>query len=562
MINKLLSFGGRFVLILLIGIGSMVLCKGQNAYNARFQLATLDTTEAVACYDLQIANAGAEPWTLASFNIALFYDARAACYSGDSLIPPGFIYRADNVNNSIVGGGLVMNSGLTYEDSLGFIRLGLTFVEEGIGELLPADGSWFSTIRVCFDIKLSDITAPNTCLQVNFSDDQSRSALNVFPDIVQFWNSDNSASDATENMKIDVLPNANYNSCFVLTEDSEDLCSDGIDNDEDGLLDCLDDECNPGNLLIESLDIECINPTGRISILGGRGNINFSIDGGVSFSPDSIFDNLTAGIYDVYVTNNNVAGCAFTDQIIFEEPDCSETDESSCMDGLDNDGDGLIDCADDSCIPRIDEVILTSPKICPLLTDGIIEIISPFPNVEYSLDSGATYVPDPFFDSLPTGEYFLFIRNMITACAQPFVENPIMLLPAVTCIIPDEICNDGIDNDSDGLVDCTDADCAGLSNCINVPDFYLPNIIDINSSANNTLLVQSAIPIDLHSFAVYNRWGNLIYIKENISSADSGHGWKGEFNNNLVKSGVYIYHVQFDIDGQIIHHTGNVTVIN
>ena len=32
--------------------------------------------------------------------------------------------------------------------------------------------------------------------------------------------------------------------------------------------------------------------------------------------------------------------------------------------------------------------------------------------------------------------------------------------------VPAEVCDDGIDNDGDGLVDCEDPDCAGSPECI------------------------------------------------------------------------------------------------
>jgi len=40
-----------------------------------------------------------------------------------------------------------------------------------------------------------------------------------------------------------------------------------------------------------------------------------------------------------------------------------------------------------------------------------------------------------------------------------------------------EICNDGIDNDGDGFIDCFDGDCANSSDC---DDFYLGNDVSCN----------------------------------------------------------------------------------
>jgi len=77
-------------------------------------LTSLDTAAAQACYDLQLSNAGEEPWDLATYNISLFYDATVACYESDQLVADGGIYRSD-VRDQIIGGGLIMGSGLPFE---------------------------------------------------------------------------------------------------------------------------------------------------------------------------------------------------------------------------------------------------------------------------------------------------------------------------------------------------------------------------------------------------------------------------------------------------------------
>ncbi len=84
-----------------------------------------------------------------------------------------------------------------------------------------------------------------------------------------------------------------------------------------------------------------------------------------------------------------------------------------CDDGVDNDGDGVVDCQDSNCVgdPSCDEVC----------NDGI--------DNDYD---GATDCQD-------------------SDC----VGDP-------SC---DEVCDDGIDNDYDGWVDCIDADCLRHSSC-------------------------------------------------------------------------------------------------
>ena len=95
--------------------------------------------------------------------------------------------------------------------------------------------------------------------------------------------------------------------------------------------------------------------------------------------------------------------------------------ETNCTDGVDNEGDGLIDCSDADCAS--DTACLPAPvENC---TDGIDN------DTDGAIDcSDADCSSDP-------------------ACLPVPVEN----------------CTDAIDNDIDGLIDCDDADCASDLAC-------------------------------------------------------------------------------------------------
>jgi len=91
-------------------------------------------------------------------------------------------------------------------------------------------------------------------------------------------------------------------------ENSITLCSDGVDNDRDGLVDCSDPDCIPLMNCLENNLLAC----------------------------NDLFDNDEDGLIDC-----NDPDC-FAFRRCFEKGDL-------CNDGIDNDGDGLIDCLDDSC---------------------------------------------------------------------------------------------------------------------------------------------------------------------------------------------------------------------
>ena len=94
------------------------------------------------------------------------------------------------------------------------------------------------------------------------------------------------------------------------TPTTETSCTDGVDNDGDGQIDCADSDCatNPA----------CQVPTTETSCTDG-------------------IDNDHDGQID----------CADSD--CATNPACRPTTETSCTDGVDNDGDGKVDCADSDC---------------------------------------------------------------------------------------------------------------------------------------------------------------------------------------------------------------------
>jgi hypothetical protein len=118
------------------------------------------------------------------------------------------------------------------------------------------------------------------------------------------------------------------------------------------------------------------------------------------------------------VDNNLNGDIDCADSNCTQDPICLP--EIDCTDGNDNDQDGVIDCADADCDPAT--VVECRAEIC---TDGID-----------NNNNGTADCNDP-------------------GCAQ-----------AVNCLVP-EVCNDGLDNDKDGFLDCFDTiDCAAAANCI------------------------------------------------------------------------------------------------
>jgi hypothetical protein len=169
--------------------------------------------------------------------------------------------------------------------------------------------------------------------------------------------------------------------------------------------------------------------------------------------------NLNGTQYCVVVTHDN--------NVCIEEIHCAiltvNTDEI-CNDGQDNDGDGLIDCADDDCAPVIADVTVTGLS-CPITYNGqiVITATTNTGTLSYSITNEPNYQSSNIFSNLGPGQYTVRVQNSV-GCTATYTAS-IVMIDVPNCI---EICDDGIDNDGDGLIDCDDTDCQGVGNATTI----------------------------------------------------------------------------------------------
>jgi len=130
-------------------------------------------------------------------------------------------------------------------------------------------------------------------------------------------------------------------SCSIITdfspdrflEQSEELCSDGVDNDGNGSIDCADGSCKTFDFCHEDSEARCQD--------GLDNDADDHID---CRDPDCC----------------SQPRCSI-------EPSCGEQTAAACTDGIDNDNNGLTDCADFSC---------QVPECCNHLVSVITETFS------------------------------------------------------------------------------------------------------------------------------------------------------------------------------------------
>ena len=219
------------------------------------------------------------------------------------------------------------------------------------------------------------------------------------------------------------------------------------DIDNDGILNCLDDDVD-GDGVINAYDPDVDGdgiPNGRDNDIDGDGignNVDADADGDGYFSDDPFplgtdtEDCETVGDQDGDGLNNA------------EDPDCSIQVEICCG-GKDEDQDGLIDEADPDCQLSILSISLSLSD--PNVTDGIAfltvtsdaDLLSQ--NYKACIDRDCRALYSGLRLSVKSADYNFSIVTEYN-CNVQFE-------------ISEEICDNTIDDDGDGYVDCDDLDC-------------------------------------------------------------------------------------------------------
>ena len=253
---------------------------------------------------------------------------------------------------------------------------------------------------------------------------------------------------------------------------SGEICGNGIDDDGDGLIDCIDSDCcgmttcQISAIQFSTTGANCNGAGGRIVISNFSPSTVYSLSPPATFNANTAsFDNLAEGNY--LVTASNACQNLSSDLIVISSGagiECTEV----CDNGLDDDGDGLVDCADSDCSRDLTLEVEVSASDCNSAT-GVIEISNFDVSLEYILTSSAMparAAVASFFDNLAATEYTLFVISQCDTLTNTIVVEE------DDCAI--EICDNGIDDDGNGLVDCEDDHCRfNISNFVPVNNWEL-----------------------------------------------------------------------------------------
>jgi gliding motility-associated-like protein len=108
------------------------------------------------------------------------------------------------------------------------------------------------------------------------------------------------------------------------------------------------------------------------------------------------------------------------------------------------------------------------------------------------------------------------------------------------------------------------AQTALILDAISDPQVYIPNIFTPNSDGvNDFITIYGNKDVELVvEFRIYDRWGNLVFAKNEFPPNEENYGWDGFFNNKEMNPAVYAYGATVRyVDGSEASFKGDITLV-
>ena len=219
----------------------------QQFYGIRLALESFDCENNQACYAVELRSEGRTSFLLGNQNYSLFYNSDVATFvqgfsvmAQDIFSPFTLVENTENVNASTVGV-------LPFDDDLEFLNYSINLSGFEASTFEVPTNQWVKTSTLCFNVIPEAVGEPNTCFNVTWAQEGLTDGYeNSFVEIDEFLGA-NQSKQVTGMLYDDLNSEDGDPSCFASQcssfENNATTCSDGTDNDQDGLVDCADPDC-------------------------------------------------------------------------------------------------------------------------------------------------------------------------------------------------------------------------------------------------------------------------------------------------------------------------------
>ena len=201
----------------------------------------------------------------------------------------------------------------------------------------------------------------------------------------------------------------------------------------------------------------------------------------------------------------------------------------------------LVGTDNDNCF-RTDTNIVVAVGQYPVITLGRDTVLS-------------TGTLLPLQSSITNGPIRYYTWSPARDLDSPYVPRPI-------ANIKNDICYTLVAENDYGCADtakiCIRVFCANSQ--VFIPNAFTPGDA---SRGNNILMVRATGIKEVKQFTIFNRWGQIVFEKQNFRPNDPSTGWDGKVKGVPATSGVFVYIAEVVCENDIRYvYKGNVTLIN
>ncbi|MBI1341460.1 MAG: PKD domain-containing protein [Terrimonas sp.] len=94
-------------------------------------------------------------------------------------------------------------------------------------------------------------------------------------------------------------------------------------------------------------------------------------------------------------------------------------------------------------------------------------------------------------------------------------------------------------------------------------NIFMPNTFSPNGDGRNDIFYPRGTGVaNVKTLRIFNRWGGIVFEKQNFPANDASAGWDGTFNGKAANNDVYVYQLEiYCQNGELIKMDGNVALI-
>ncbi len=110
---------------------------------------------------------------------------------------------------------------------------------------------------------------------------------------------------------------------------------------------------------------------------------------------------------------------------------------------------------------------------------------------------------------------------------------------------------------------CADSAVAQVHVICDQSQIYMPNTFTPNGDGHNDIFYPRGKGIQIvKSFRVYNRWGQIVFERQNFNINDKSSGWNGTYNGAVLTVDVFVYVMDaICFTGEPVTIKGNITLV-